>query len=254
MYEHGYTQDVITGISGGDFYQGFWAGSISSVVSPVTGGLNNVTGLSGTAGNVSTMFFGSVSGGLSAELTGGNFWEGAAIGLTVSALNHGMHKMFQKRNLPSFSKLKKHYRRYEDISDRELFQEFGGQMQDALDYNDQRGRNTYSCALRVSEALVENGDKIPYNKGTTLTGENGKHYIVNTEKLNSYLSDTYELTSTSTEQSSYIGKKGIIFFRIGYSDAQGHITLWDSSKILGGGHDSSFYFQKANAIYFYQTK
>src|SRR5690554_5986133 len=184
--------------------------------------MNNFTTDYNTMKDTFTIFFG---GGVFAKLTGEDgalrkcpvdiFSERAsmrresqaATGLAVSALNHGMHKMFQKRNLPSFSKLKKHYRRYEDISDRELFQEFGGQMQDALDYNDQRGRNTYSCALRVSEALVENGDKIPYNKGTTLTGENGKHYIVNTEKLNSYLSDTYELTSTSTEQSSYIGKK-----------------------------------------------
>ncbi len=50
-------------------------------------------GLSGTAGDISTMLFGSVSGGLSAELTGGNFWQGAATGLTVSALNHVAHKM-----------------------------------------------------------------------------------------------------------------------------------------------------------------
>src|SRR5690606_38214490 len=27
-----------------------------------------------------------------AELTGGNFWQGAATGLTVSALNHTLHK------------------------------------------------------------------------------------------------------------------------------------------------------------------
>src|SRR5690606_32944539 len=39
------------------------------------------------------MFFGTVSGGLSAELTGGNFWQGAATGLTVSALNHVAHKV-----------------------------------------------------------------------------------------------------------------------------------------------------------------
>ncbi len=90
---HGFTQGVITGISGGDFYQGFWAGSISSVVSSVTGGLNNATGLSGTAGDVSTMFFGTVSGGLSSEFTGGNFWQGAATGLTVSGLNHVAHKI-----------------------------------------------------------------------------------------------------------------------------------------------------------------
>jgi hypothetical protein len=53
-------------------------------------------GLSGTAGDISTMLFGSVSGGLSAELTGGNFWQGAATGLAVSALNHVAHRMMVK--------------------------------------------------------------------------------------------------------------------------------------------------------------
>lgn len=44
------------------------------------------------------MFFGTVSGGLSAEFTGDNFWQGAATGLVVSGLNHVVHKM-QERNL-----------------------------------------------------------------------------------------------------------------------------------------------------------
>lgn len=39
------------------------------------------------------MFFGTVSGGLSAELADGNFWQGAATGLVVSGLNHVAHKM-----------------------------------------------------------------------------------------------------------------------------------------------------------------
>lgn len=54
---------------------------------------NEGVGLSGTAGDVSTMFFGTVSGGLSAELSGGNFWQGAATGVVVSGLNHVMHRI-----------------------------------------------------------------------------------------------------------------------------------------------------------------
>lgn len=56
-------------------------------------GVNHAANLSGTAGDVSTMFFGSVSGGLSAELSGGNFWQGAATGFIVSTLNHVAHRM-----------------------------------------------------------------------------------------------------------------------------------------------------------------
>lgn len=90
---HGYSQGFIAGVSGGDFFQGFWSAAVSSVVSSATGGLNAATGLSGTAGDISTMFFGTVSGGLTSKLTGGNFWEGAAIGLTVSGLNHTFHQI-----------------------------------------------------------------------------------------------------------------------------------------------------------------
>ncbi len=35
--------------------------------------------------------FGTLAGGLGAELSGGNFWQGAATGLMVSGLNHAMH-------------------------------------------------------------------------------------------------------------------------------------------------------------------
>lgn len=37
--------------------------------------------------------FGAVAGGITSRLQGGNFWEGAAIGLVVSGLNHAMHKI-----------------------------------------------------------------------------------------------------------------------------------------------------------------
>lgn len=59
---------------------------------------NSATSLSGTAGDISTMLFGSGSGGLTAELTGGNFWEGATIGLTMSALNHVAHRLSEPKN------------------------------------------------------------------------------------------------------------------------------------------------------------
>ncbi|SFD47441.1 hypothetical protein [Flavobacterium phragmitis] len=42
---------------------------------------------------VGMIAFGTVSGGVGAQLTGGNFWQGAVTGLVVSGLNHYMHKM-----------------------------------------------------------------------------------------------------------------------------------------------------------------
>jgi hypothetical protein len=46
----------------------------------------------GTSGT-GQILFGTVAGGVTSHLQKGNFWEGAAIGLIVSGLNHAMHKM-----------------------------------------------------------------------------------------------------------------------------------------------------------------
>jgi hypothetical protein len=42
--------------------------------------------------SVGTIAFGALSGGVGAELSGGNFWQGAIAGGIVSALNHSFHK------------------------------------------------------------------------------------------------------------------------------------------------------------------
>jgi hypothetical protein len=39
---------------------------------------------------------GTLAGGLAAELSGGNFWQGAATGLIVSGLNHFAHQVQEK--------------------------------------------------------------------------------------------------------------------------------------------------------------
>ena len=40
--------------------------------------------------------FGALSGGVGAELSGGNFWQGAVTGGIVAGLNHAMHKQIAK--------------------------------------------------------------------------------------------------------------------------------------------------------------
>ena len=43
------------------------------------------------------VIFGTISGGASAALSGGNFWQGAVTGLVVSGLNHAMHKKVSEK-------------------------------------------------------------------------------------------------------------------------------------------------------------
>lgn len=63
-----------------------FAGSLgASAFGAVAGDFANST--------VGTVAFGAISGGIGAELSGGNFWEGAVTGGIVAGLNHAMHKM-----------------------------------------------------------------------------------------------------------------------------------------------------------------
>jgi RHS repeat-associated protein len=102
---HGIVQGGVAGISGGKFWSGFAAGAVSSAVGSLwTADLNGARGGLGFFENYRTssigmIAFGTLSSGVSAKLTGGNFWQGAAAGLIVSGLNHAMHKIVQRADL-----------------------------------------------------------------------------------------------------------------------------------------------------------
>lgn len=72
-------------MQGGSFEQAFWSGALGSLGAS---GWNKMFGTNGA----SMIAFGALSGGIGAELSGGNFWEGAVIGGVVAGLNHAMHK------------------------------------------------------------------------------------------------------------------------------------------------------------------
>ena len=105
---HGTIQGGLAEFNGDKFINGFSSGAISSVVASLWQGGDHIvdngdytmtrTSWGGIGGNFAqsgagTLFFGTISGGLGARLTGGNFWQGAATGLVVSGLNHLAHKV-----------------------------------------------------------------------------------------------------------------------------------------------------------------
>lgn len=106
---HATFQGSMTAANGGNFWSGFAAGAVSSMLSSAwSGGSTNSyyecvdrtfttthQGISGFLGAKSTfgmIAFGTLSGGAAAKLTGGNFWQGAATGLAVAGLNHALHE------------------------------------------------------------------------------------------------------------------------------------------------------------------
>ncbi len=102
---HGGFQGGMSYINSGDFWTGFASGSIGSVASSLFMGANptnetfagggrcfeGVGSALGMDPEMSGILFSTISGGATAELTGGNFIIGAGTGLMVSGLNHAMH-------------------------------------------------------------------------------------------------------------------------------------------------------------------
>ena len=99
---HGTFQGAMTGLQGGKFWNGFAAGSLSSIASSLWQGGDTPNGQNchwnGHGGKFAQdtggiIAFGTIAGGTGAALTGGNFWQGAVTGFFVSGLNHAMHQM-----------------------------------------------------------------------------------------------------------------------------------------------------------------
>jgi hypothetical protein len=87
---HGFAQGTLSLMQGGGtFEQAFVSGALGSV---------GASAFSAVAGNfassgVGMVLSGAVLGGVGAELSGGNFWQGALIGGVVAGLNHVTHRM-----------------------------------------------------------------------------------------------------------------------------------------------------------------
>lgn len=90
---HGIAQGIIQGVSGGNAGQSFLTAMATSIAGDAFGAIGGKVGeLTDTV--VGHSLFGAVTGGVVSNMQGGNFWEGAAIGLTVGLLNHAGKKLY----------------------------------------------------------------------------------------------------------------------------------------------------------------
>nr|WP_315026465.1 RHS repeat-associated core domain-containing protein [uncultured Chryseobacterium sp.] len=84
---HAIAQGILSSVQGEAFLSSAAAGFLGSLGASAFGAVAQ-----GAANStVGTVLFGALSGGIGAELTGGNFWQGALIGGIVAGLNHKMH-------------------------------------------------------------------------------------------------------------------------------------------------------------------
>lgn len=92
---YGFVNGSIGELSGGSFKNGFVSGALSSLATSgfIKGGGNFAkSAVGGTVG------FSALSGGVGAELSGGNFWRGAGTGATIGLLNHCAHEQEKEWN------------------------------------------------------------------------------------------------------------------------------------------------------------
>lgn len=91
MAAHGISQGVLSMVQGGKFWEGALPGAISSAVGdllriPVGGNIGKILDHKATR-----FAIGTIMGGVSSKLAGGNFWQGTAVAGMVTLFNHMMH-------------------------------------------------------------------------------------------------------------------------------------------------------------------
>lgn len=134
--------------------------------------------------------------------------------------------------LPAFSALQQHFPAIKAPAVKALI---GGNVD--ADYI------TTCCAIRMSRALNESGAPIPkrFPGLTTVSGADGKRYALRVKEFRVYLRTSYGPPSLSARggavADSFRGVPGIIVFDVrGWSDASGHVDLWNGSACAYEGY------------------
>jgi hypothetical protein len=92
----------------------------------------------------------------------------------------------------------------------------------------QRWKNT--CAVRMSYILNESGFLIPVIAGHTVSGADKRQYFFRVRNLISFLNERWGPPEVVQypPAGTFADRKGVILFEVsGWSDAQGHATLFD---------------------------
>jgi len=149
---------------------------------------------------------------------------------------------------PSFDLL---LRNYPDDDDPEAVkQQIGGHVNAAWITN--------TCAVRLSRALNYSGFPLPGNFAgmQVVSGADKKYYAYRMQELKRWLAfrlgpPTLEVKKPGTgsvDRANFAGKRGIIVFDIHFSDASGHIDLWDGQTFTHEHVAGKDYFALATTV------
>ena len=125
----------------------------------------------------------------------------------------------------------------------------GGYVQKNIENPDAAQRWSNTCAVRMSYILNQAGVAIPTLRGQTVSGADGAQYFFRVRNLITYLEQTWGRPSIvkypPANGGELAGKQGVILFEVtGWSDAQGHATLFDGTTCY-----DHCYFNEPDAKY-----
>ncbi|SHM88731.1 Type VI secretion system (T6SS), amidase effector protein 4 [Pseudomonas asturiensis] len=111
----------------------------------------------------------------------------------------------------------------------------GGTVAMNVNSRDPNVRWVNTCAVRMSYILNYSGSLIPRIAGETVSGADKRWYFFRVKNLIAYLERQWGEAETvkypAADGGPLAGKKGLILFEVsGWSDAQGHATLFDGSN------------------------
>jgi hypothetical protein len=139
-----------------------------------------------------------------------------------------------------------------------MYNSVGGKVAEAYNKNESKGdANPYvnTCALRMSVALNKSGNDldtdVKNSKGQkmfTLEGGDGKDYALRKSDVKDYMGGKYGKSDIRTKIgdkdfdqkiNDIKGQKGVVVFDVsGWSNATGHVTIYDGKGNCG--HDCYF--------------
>lgn len=108
----------------------------------------------------------------------------------------------------------------------------GGNVAMNINSRDPALRWVNTCAVRMSYILNYSGSLIPRIVGETVSGADKRWYFYRVKSLIAYLEQQWGSAETvrypAADGGTLAGRKGLILFEVsGWSDAQGHATLFD---------------------------
>lgn len=104
------------------------------------------------------------------------------------------------------------------------------------------------CAIRMSYALNSSGVDVSHAQGKRVSGADKRQYLFRVSDMHAFLIGAFGPADESVENptlGSFLGMRGIVLFEVrGWSNATGHVTLWDGQAAIDCSDHC--YFDKAS--------